>query len=290
MLGGVSLAAAGLVAATRARRRAGVGDAGVPTEIAPGVFHLGPWGRTQTNAYLVRAGTAWALVDAGWEGDGPRIRAAVDVVLGRGRAPSAILLTHAHPDHEGSARVLAEAWRCPVFIHAAELPLATGDFAAMTRFAGPLDRRVVLPIMRALGARRRAEVLAAGSLAGVVRPLPDDGSVPGLDGWTWVHTPGHTPGHVAYVRPDDATVISGDALLTLRVNAWSGLLLGEGGLSGPPWYTTWDRDAAAGAIGRIAALSPSVLAGGHGRPMVGEGTAAAVAAFAGPAAEPATTR
>ena len=48
----------------------------VATKIAPDVYLLGPWGRTQTNAYLVRDGSSWVLVDAGWENDGPRIQAA----------------------------------------------------------------------------------------------------------------------------------------------------------------------------------------------------------------------
>jgi hypothetical protein len=58
-----------------------------PVEIAPDVFLLGPWGRTQTNVYLVRAGAAWALVDAGWEGDAARIEAAARTLLGPGAAP-----------------------------------------------------------------------------------------------------------------------------------------------------------------------------------------------------------
>jgi len=96
----------------------------------------------------------------------------------------------------------------------------------------------------------------------------------------WIHTPGHTPGHVAYVRTHDRVVISGDAILTLKVNAWSGLLRQELGLSGPPWYTTWDQEAATDSIVAIADLDPSVLAGGHGLPMTGPETAAAVRAFA----------
>lgn len=40
-------------------------------EIAPGVFHLGPWGRTRTNAYAVRTETGWALIDTGWSADAP---------------------------------------------------------------------------------------------------------------------------------------------------------------------------------------------------------------------------
>lgn len=249
-------------------------------EIAPGVHLLGPWGRTQTNAYLVRDGSSWILVDAGWQNDAARIQAAARSLLGPDEAPSAILLTHAHPDHEGSARELAHAWGCPVFAHPAEIPLATGDFAAMGRYAGPLDRWLILPVMRAIGERRREAVLARSSLAGFVQPLRPEGVIPGIGGWHWIPTPGHTPGHVAYVRASDRVVISGDAILTLRVNAWSGILLGRQGLSGPPWYTTWDRHAAIDSIGAIADLEPSVLAAGHGLPLAGPGTAAAVAAFA----------
>jgi glyoxylase-like metal-dependent hydrolase (beta-lactamase superfamily II) len=264
-------------AATREPLRASGANA---MEIAPEVFVLGPWGRTQTNAYLVSDGSSWILVDAGWGSDGPRIQAAARSLLGPERAPSAILLTHAHPDHGGSARELAEAWRCPVYAHPAELPLATGDFAAMARYAGPLDRWLILPLMRAIGGRRREAALARSSLAGIVHPLGPGGAIPGVEGWKWIHTPGHTPGHVAYVRARDRVVLGGDAILTLEVNAWAGLLRQRQGLSGPPWYTTWDRQAAIHSICKIADLEPSVLACGHGLPLAGSGTAAAVHAFA----------
>ena len=260
--------------------RAGGATTAAPVEIAPGVHHLGPWGRTQTNAYTVRAGSSWFLVDAGWENDAPRIEAAVAHLLGPGQSPAAILLTHVHPDHEGSARALAQAWGCPILVHPAEIPIATGDFAAMERYAGPLDHWLILPFMRAVGRRRREAILAAGSLAGIVQPLLSGGAIAGMDGWEWIPTPGHTPGHVAFVRASDGVVISGDALLTLQVNSWSGVLRGRQGLSMPPWYTTWDRAAAATTVERIAALEPSVLAAGHGLPLAGPGTAAAVRSFA----------
>jgi glyoxylase-like metal-dependent hydrolase (beta-lactamase superfamily II) len=300
LVGVGSLAAVGIVAVARRWRRpmpAGLGHrpqgpvdaaireplgptAATATEIAPDVYLLGPWGRTQTNAYLVSDGSSWILVDAGWGGDGPRIQAATRSLLGPELAPSAILLTHAHPDHAGSARALAEAWGCPVYAHPAELPLATGDFEAMGRYAGPLDRWLILPLMRAIGRRRREAALAASSLAGIVHPLGPGGAIPGVDGWEWIHAAGHTPGHVAYVRARDRVVLSGDAILTLEVNTWAGILRQRQGLSGPPWYTTWDRQAAIASISEIADLEPSILAGGHGLPLTGPGTAAAVHAFA----------
>jgi glyoxylase-like metal-dependent hydrolase (beta-lactamase superfamily II) len=279
--GAGTLVGAGAVLFGRRRRHPSGAPAGTAaTEIAQDLFCLGPWGRTQTNAYLVRAGSSWMLVDAGWEQDAERIRSVVRSVLGAEEVPSAILLTHVHPDHSGSARELAVAWGCPILVHPAEIPIATGDFAAMARYAGPMDRWLILPLMRVLGRRRREAILEAGSLAGFVRPLGPDGAIPGIEGWHWVHTPGHTPGHVAYVRARDRVVISGDSLLTLRVNAVAGLLWGGQGLSAPPWYTTWDRDATRTSIRSIADLEPSVLAGGHGRPLAGPGVAAAVREFA----------
>lgn len=252
----------------------------VPYEIAPDVLCLGPHGRSQTNVFLIRDGASWALVDAGWEQDAPRIIAAVRRLLGAGVAPSVILLTHVHPDHAGSARALATAWGCRVLVHPAERPIATGDVAAMAAYAGPLDRWLILPAMRALGRRRREEILARGSLAGIIDTLGPRGQVPGLEDWRWIATPGHTPGHVSYLRGDDRVVITGDALLTLRVNAWDGLLLGRPGLSGPPWYTTWDGAAAKEAIEDIAASDPSVIAPGHGWSLAGSGVADAVKRFA----------
>lgn len=277
---GALLGAGAMLVGRRRARSPGAAAATVPKEIVLDVYCLGPWGRTQTNAYLVRAGSSWMLVDAGWEQDAERIRSAVHSVLGAQAVPSCILLTHVHPDHSGSARELAAAWGCPVLVHPAEIPIATGDFGAMVRYAGPMDRWLILPLMQAIGRRRREAILEAGSLAGTVRPLEPDGSIPGLDGWQWMHTPGHTPGHVAYVRAHDRVVISGDALLTLRVNAATGLLRGSQGLSAPPWYTTCDRRAARASIQVIAGLEPSVLAGGHGRPLTGPGTAAAIREFA----------
>jgi glyoxylase-like metal-dependent hydrolase (beta-lactamase superfamily II) len=257
---------------------------GAPTDvarrIAPDVFCLGPWGRTQTNVYFVRSGSAWVLIDAGWARDAPRIERAAASLFGAGSRPAAILLTHDHPDHEGSALHLARAWDCAVYLHPTELPIATRDFAAMVATAMPLDRWIVLPLMRVMGRRRRQAIFARSSLAEVARAFEPDAGVPGLPGWQCLPTPGHTPGHVSFFRPDDRVLITGDALVTLQMNSLTGLLLQRPGLSGPPWYTTCSRTAARNSIHRLARLEPTVLAGGHGRPLTGTGTAAAVRRFA----------
>jgi glyoxylase-like metal-dependent hydrolase (beta-lactamase superfamily II) len=220
------------------------------------------------------------LIDAGWAKDASRIRGAARSLFGPDSGPSAILLTHCHPDHAGSALSLARAWGCAVHMHPDELPIATADFAAMVASAGPLDRYVILPLMRAMGRRRREQVLARSSLGDAASTFEPGSGVPGLPGWEWIPTPGHTPGHVSYFRATDRVLITGDALVTLRVNSWAGLLVQQAGLSGPPWYTTWSSQAARESIERLARLEPTVLAGGHGRPMTGAGTAEALSAYA----------
>ena len=54
--------------------------------------------------------------------------------------------------------------------------------------------------------------------------LPTDGSVPGLPGLRWVHTPGHTHGHVSRYRPSDRLLRAGDALgpwISIPGGRWS---------------------------------------------------------------------
>jgi glyoxylase-like metal-dependent hydrolase (beta-lactamase superfamily II) len=252
----------------------------VAREIAPDVFCLGPWGRTQTTVYFIRSGPSWVLIDAGWAKDVSRIERAARSLFGDGSRPSAILLTHCHPDHAGSALSLARTWGCAVYMHPDELPIATADFAAMVASAGPLDRYVILPLMRAMGRRRREAVLIRSSLGDAASTFEAGDGVPGLPGWECIPTPGHTPGHVSYFRASDRVLITGDALVTLKVNSLAGLLWQRPGLSGPPWYTTWSRQAARKSIERLARLEPTVLAGGHGRPMTDDGTAATLSAFA----------
>jgi glyoxylase-like metal-dependent hydrolase (beta-lactamase superfamily II) len=249
-------------------------------EIAPGVVCMGPWGRTQTNVYLIRGTTGWVLVDAGWPGDADRIEAATKQVLGPDQRPEAVVLTHVHPDHSGAARELSGRWSCPVFVHPEELPIASGDYDAMWKSAGPLDRWVVLPAMWLIGRRRREKVLGRNTVGQVAHVLPPGAPAPGLPEWEVVATPGHTPGHISLHRPADGVLIAGDALVNLRLDSVLGLLRGQPGLSGPPWYTTWSPAAAVDSIQDLAALGSSVVGPGHGPALTRPDTASRVRGFA----------
>jgi glyoxylase-like metal-dependent hydrolase (beta-lactamase superfamily II) len=99
--------------------------------------------------------------------------------------------------------------------------------------------------------------------------LPADGSVPGLAGWKWIHTPGHTAGHVSFFRDDDRVLLAGDAFVTTRSASAVSVASERQELHGPPTYYTSDWEAAGQSVERLAGLQASVLATGHGVPMYG---------------------
>jgi glyoxylase-like metal-dependent hydrolase (beta-lactamase superfamily II) len=219
-----------------------------------------------TNVYLVRSGTAWVLVDTGWPGNGPAVRQAAEAVFGRGAVPAAILITHLHLDHCGSLQDLVAAWDVPVFVHPGELPLAGGY---VPEYANPLDKRVLLPLLRLLPRRTRERVLFGNGVTDIVRALDPAAPPPGLPDWSCVPAPGHTPGSVAFLRPHDRLLVTGDALLTVDLRSVRGLLLARAQLAPPLHFTDWDRSATEDTIAALARLEPRTIAPGHGRPRSG---------------------
>ena len=254
---------------------------GSTQEVAPGV-HCLPVGKgfMRANVFFVQSETSWTLVDAGSPSSGPAIVKAAESLFGAGSPPASILLTHDHPDHSGAARELAVLWGRPIWVHPDELPMTLGNIATYHEYAHPLDRWVVLPMLRLMGTRRAQAITSRASLEDVVRALDQGAAPPGLPDWEVVPTRGHTPGHIALFRKTDRVLISGDALLTMDFGSLGGLLFEKQRVAGPPWYVTWDRRAARAAIASLAELEPLVVAGGHGTPMAGVDMPAKVYAYA----------
>jgi glyoxylase-like metal-dependent hydrolase (beta-lactamase superfamily II) len=103
-----------------------------------------------------------------------------------------------------------------------------------------------------------------------IHALPDDGSVPSMPGWRWIHTPGHTPGHVALFREADRTLIAGDAFVTIRQESAIAAMTYKPEIHGPPAYFTSDWGAARRSVQRLADLRPWRVVPGHGPPLEGE--------------------
>ena len=229
---------------------------GYPT--APDVLRV----RTiMVNLYIVRTGASWILVDAGLRGYEESIAAAAQAFTGTSAPPSAIVLTHAHFDHVGSLAALLRRWDVPVYAHRLERPYLTGE--SLYPPPDPLVGGGAMALMSRLYPRSPMDITDRLEL------LPEDGSIPHMDGWRWEFTPGHSAGHVALFRNTDRVLIAGDAVTTTKQESMIAVATQREEMHGPPSYFTQDWHSAADSVARLAALEPEVLATGHGTPMRG---------------------
>lgn len=205
---------------------------------------------------------SWVLIDAGLPGSATWILGAVEERFGPRARPAAIVLTHGHFDHVGALHALLEKWDVPVYAHRLELPYLTGRSAYP-----PPDPTVG---GGALAALSRFYPRGPYNFGDRIQPLPADGSVPGMPGWRWIHTPGHTPGHVSFFRDSDRTLIVGDAFVTTKQESAIAALTQMPEIHGPPTYFTPDWDSARHSVEHLAALEPLRVATGHGPPLEGE--------------------
>src|SRR3954454_5484224 len=176
------------------------------------------------------------LIDSG-DGSAASIARTRGFLAAHDARPQWLAVTPFHADHAGGAAALG----LPVAAHAAEAALVNaGDPRAGDPWLG-----IAIPPYR------------------VTRAL-HDGDV--LEGLHVIHTPGQTPGHVAYWVPEERVAITGD-LLQHGDAAWVPF--------GGPW-AEGALDAMVESVRRIAALDPVRTIPGHG-PVV-EDVPAAVAA------------
>lgn len=230
---------------------------------ADGLVAFGIYGfrNAMVNVYaVVSSDGSWVLVDAGLYFSAKCIRSWAEQTFGAAK-PSCIILTHGHFDHVGSLSELAEAWDVPVYAHPLEMPYITGK----SKYAPP-EPAVGGGAMAFLSPLYPRGPIDISHRA---RTLPADGSIPGLPGWRWIHTPGHTPGHVSFFRDEDRVLIAGDAFVTTRQESLLSVLTQRVELNGPPRYYTSDWEASKLSVQRLAGLQPVVLATGHGLPLSG---------------------
>ncbi|MFL5288209.1 MAG: MBL fold metallo-hydrolase [Rhodopila sp.] len=203
----------------------------------------------------------WVLIDAGLPGTADMIASAAAERFGRDVPPRAIVLTHGHFDHVGVLETLADRWDVPVYAHPLERPYLDGT-AAYPK-PDPTAGGGVLAWLSPLYPRSPVDVRAR------LHDLPADGTIPVLPGWRWIHTPGHSVGHVSFWRDADRALSVGDAFITTAQESAYAVAVQAPELHGPPRYFTHDWQAAGESVAALARLEPELVVTGHGRAMQG---------------------
>jgi glyoxylase-like metal-dependent hydrolase (beta-lactamase superfamily II) len=219
---------------------------------------------------LYRLGTEWVgwylhdidgaitLVDCGFSGYFEQLPAALSE-LGRSLDDvAAVVLTHYHSDHVGSAERIRVEAGATVFapeddaagVRTGKVPIPGGLLSSLRR---PTMMRYTLHATRNGGARmvpvKELRTYGDGDVL----------DVPG--GLRAVHTPGHTGGHCSLLAEGAGILFAGDALTT------ASFLTGET----VPRVHPFNEDAsrARESLSRLEGLSAGVVVVGHGRPYEG---------------------
>lgn len=142
-------------------------------------------GAIQENCYIVYFEARALIVDPG--NDAKKI---IQTVTHMNVQPMAILLTHAHFDHIGALDIIRKTYQIPVYVSPEEQDWLADPARNLSK--GGVDPVTAEPAEHLLEVDQTLEI---GPFACQVRP-----------------TPGHSPGSVSFVFPEDGFVIAGDAL------------------------------------------------------------------------------
>jgi glyoxylase-like metal-dependent hydrolase (beta-lactamase superfamily II) len=193
------------------------------------------------NGYLVEEEDGFTLIDTLLPRSGKAVLSKAEEL---GRPIVRIALTHAHTDHVGSLDELASQLSdAEVSISARDARFLAGDKSLdpeeeqLSKLHGSFSKRQTKP----------HRTLAPGDRVGSLEVIA---------------SPGHTPGHIAFLDTRDRTLYCGDTFSTLGGVATSAKPNPRFPLVG---FGTWHRRTELESARALRALDPARLAPGHGK-------------------------
>lgn len=197
----------------------------------------------RSNVFLVSREGRNVLVDTGpawrWKKLQRRLRRLGVASL------DALLLTHSHFDHAGSAARLQREFAAPVIVHRAEADALAAGESVLPEGTNRFARFLVARLRHLAAGRARCAPCRADVLAGERLDLREYGI-----GAYALHTPGHTPGSQSVIVDDEIALV-GDAMF--------GVFPGS---AFPPFAT--DADQLVASWGRLLETGGRLFLPSHG--------------------------
>ena len=218
-------------------------------ELGPHLTQITKWPAVfPMNCYVVQEEDGLTLVDSTMFSPANDVAALVKRL---GKQLRRVTLTHAHGDHVGGVAGLR------TMFPGVEISISERDGRILAGDKALLPTEPQTPV-------KGSFVKVDWKPDRLLKPSDRVGSLEA------VASPGHTPGHIAFLDVRDRALIAGDAFQTRGGMAVSGDLR----LLFPfVAMATWNKPTALASAVALRALNPSLLAVGHGEALTNPGTA-----------------
>lgn len=204
--------------------------------------------RGLVNVHILKTDDGLAVLDTGFPGSAPKIRDGVRAIGGTPADVRHIIVTHAHPDHIGSAAALKRETGAIVWAHPVDAPILEAGTGFRPIHASPgLVNRLLTRFV--LGRITSVEPVH------VDRLLEDGGCPSFLPDLQAIHAPGHCAGQIAFLwRRHGGVLFTADTCINMR------------GPKLPP--ACEDVAQARRSLERLKQLDFQMICFGHGRPVL----------------------
>jgi len=210
------------------------------------------------------------LIDAGYPGQLEQLRAAIEEAGVSAERLTRLIFTHQDIDHIGGGNaLLAVNQRIEVLAHEQDRPYILGE-KPLIKFS-PERLAQITELVSSLPEERRQAILEGFRHPNprIDRTLADGERLPDCGGVVVIHTPGHTPGHIALYLESSKVLVAGD-----------GLNISEGRLVGPNSQMTPDLGQATRSLKKLAAYEIETVVCYHGGVYTGHDVNARIAELA----------
>jgi len=231
------------------------GTAAPIQQVTGGVYRLGTeW----VGWYLYDVDGAVTVIDCGFPGYHGQLLKGLAEIGSSLDSVAAVVLTHYHSDHVGSAERIRAETGATIYVPAGDAQgVRTGKVPMPGGLASSLWRPRMIRYMAHAARKGGAKLTPVAEF----RTYEDGDVLAEAGGLRAVHTPGHTAGHSSLLAERAGVLFAGDAF------AMHSFFTGETAPQAMPFHE--DAEQARESLSRLERLAGNIVVVGHGSPFHG---------------------